>query len=81
MGSLASLRFSQSMLPVGSRRCWLAQLRRSATKACTPRSSEPMVRGSPAEPIARCGLPLTRDVLFERFLDRLAPLEQGRGDS
>ena len=40
------------------------------------RSVEPltMVQGNPAEPVARCGLPLTRDRTIQEFTRNLLPL-------
>jgi acetyltransferase-like isoleucine patch superfamily enzyme len=38
-----------------------------------------MVRGNPAEPVARCGLPLGRSTPLREFYRRLEPIRRGRG--
>ena len=35
------------------------------------------VQGNPAKPVARCRMPLTRNVTYDQFIQNLEPIEGG----
>ena len=43
------------------------------TKSVSPQT---MVQGNPAEPVAECGVPLTREISYEEFLHNLKPIKK-----